>query len=60
MEENWHLLTSSKTAIDIHILDVTILIKKVKVLEINLEGRLNFDLRVDIPIKIGQLEQVIT
>ena len=60
MEENWRLLTSSKTAIDIPILDVTILIKKVKVLEINLEGRLNFDLRVDIPIKIGQLEQVIT
>ena len=28
MEENWHLLTSSKTAIDIPILDATILIKK--------------------------------
>ena len=43
-----HLLTSSKTAIDIHISDVTISNeKRVKLRGINLESRLNFDFHVE-------------
>ena len=46
------LLTASKTASDIHISDVTVLNeKRIKLLEINLEGRLNFNFHVDTPIK---------
>ena len=43
-----HLLTSSKTPVDIHISNAEILnVEKVKLLGVNLEGKLNFDFHVD-------------
>ena len=45
-------IASSKTAIAIHISDAMVSNeKRVKLLEINLEERLNFDFYVDTPIK---------
>ena len=42
--EEYHLLTSSKTHLDIHILNIEILNEeKLRLLGVNLEGRLNFD-----------------
>ena len=50
--DKYHLLTSSKTAIDIHIPDAMVSNKKrVKLRGINLVGRLNFDFYVDTLIK---------
>ena len=50
-----HLLTYSKTAIDIHTSDATVSNEKiVKLLGINLEGRLNFDFHVARLINKGQ------
>ena len=47
-----HLLTSSKTPLDIHISNTEILNEeKVKLLGVNLEGRLNFDFYVNIVLK---------
>ena len=43
-----HLLTSSKTPVDIHISNTEILNEeRVKLLVVNLEGRLNFDFHVN-------------
>ena len=43
-----HLLTNSKTFVDIHISNTEILnAERVKLLEVNLEGRLNFDFHVN-------------
>ena len=48
-----YLLTSSKTVIDINILDVTVSNeKRIKLLGINLEGKLNFDIHLDKLIKM--------
>ena len=42
--EEYHLLTSSKTHLDIHIHNTEILNEeKLQLLGVNLEGRLNFD-----------------
>ena len=50
--DKYHLLNSSKTAIDIHISDATVSNeKKVKLLGVNLEGGLNFDFHADPLIK---------
>ena len=47
-----HLLTSSKTPIDIHISNTEILNEeRVKLLGVNLEGRLDFDFHVNTPLK---------
>ena len=47
-----HLLTSSKTPVDIHISNTEILYKeRVKLLGVNLEGRLNFDFHVNTVLK---------
>ena len=49
-----HLLTNSKTATDIHISYATILNeKRVKLLGITLESRLNFNFKIDTLIKKG-------
>ena len=43
-----HLLTSSKTPVDIHISNTEILNEeRIKLLGVNLEGRLNFDFHVN-------------
>ena len=43
-----HLLTSSKTSIEIHLSNAEILNEeRVKLHEVNLEGRLNFDFQVN-------------
>ena len=43
-----HLLTSSKTSIEIHLSNAEILNEeRVKLHEVNLEGRLNFDFHVN-------------
>ena len=50
-----HLLTYSETAIDIHTSDATVSNEKiVKLLGINLEGRLNLDFHVATLINKGQ------
>ena len=47
-----HLLTSSKTPVDIHISNTEILNEeRVKLLGVNLEDRLNFDFHVNIVLK---------
>ena len=47
-----HLLTSSKTPVDIHISNTEILNEeRVKLLGVNLEGRLNFDFHVNTLLK---------
>ena len=47
-----HLITNSKTPVDIDISSTEILNKeKVKSLEVNLEGRLNFDFNVKTHLK---------
>ena len=44
----YYLLTSPKTSVDIHISNTEIFNEeKVKVLSVNLEGRLNFDFQVN-------------
>ena len=49
-----HLLTSSKTPVDIHISNTEILNEEsVKLLGVNLEGRLNFDIHVNTLLKKG-------
>ena len=46
--------TGSKTAVDIHISNGTVSNKKrIKLLGINLEGKLNFDFHVDTLLKKG-------
>ena len=43
-----HLLTSSKTSVDIHISNTEILNEeRVKLLGVNLEGRFNFDFHIN-------------
>ena len=50
--EKCHLLTSSITPVDIHISNTEILNKeRVKLLGVNLEGRLNFDFHVNTLLK---------
>ena len=50
--EKYHLLTSSETLVDIHIFNAEILNKeKVKLLEVNVESRLNFDFHVNTLLK---------
>ena len=47
-----HLLTSSKTPVDIHIYNTKVLNeKRVKLLGVNLEGRLNFDFHMSTLLK---------
>ena len=47
-----HLLTSSKTPIDIHISNTEILNEeRVKLLGVNLEGRLHFGFHLNIPLR---------
>ena len=42
-----HLLTSSKSSVDIHIFNTEILNgERIKLLGVNLEGRLNFDFHI--------------
>ena len=48
----YHLLTSSKTPVDVHIPNTEILTEeKVKLLGVNLEGRINFDFHVNTLLK---------
>ena len=47
-----HLLTSSKTPVDIHIINTDILNEeRVKLLGVNIEGRFNFDFHVNTLLK---------